>query len=117
MAKKFSGLVKTPAPQLTSFEKEVYESTEYQVENDVHENNDEKEKNDDHELTPFSTRISKGLYKRLRQFEYWERARITDVTEHALAAFLDGKEGADKPLPAHELERQEKVNKRKKRKL
>lgn len=116
MAKSFKGLGKGPAPQLTEFEKEMYESNEQKQ---VHEINEAKEVpavNDEHELTPFSTRITKGLYKKVGQYEYWERIKITDIVEQALEHYLEGKEAALKPLPERELKRREEISRNKKRK-
>ncbi|MGV3503619.1 MAG: hypothetical protein ACO1O1_07915 [Adhaeribacter sp.] len=67
------------------------------------------------ELVPFSTRITKGTYQKVRQFEYWERATITEIVEMALIQFLEGKEGAATPLPEKELKRLEELSRKKKK--
>lgn len=67
------------------------------------------------ELVPFSTRISKGTYQKVRQYEYWERATITEIVEMALVQFLEGKEGASNPLPEKEIKRLEELSRKKKK--
>ena len=119
MAKSFKGLAKGPGPQLTEFEKDMYEPHEKK---EFHEAKETPEKhaapaaNDAHELTPFSTRITKGLYTKVRQYEYWERVTITEIVELALEQYLSGKETAEKPLPERELKRLQEISRKKKRK-
>lgn len=69
------------------------------------------------DLVPFSTRISKGTYQKVRQYEYWERATITEIVEMALTQFLEGKEGASNPLPEKEIKRLEELSRKKKKGL
>jgi hypothetical protein len=117
MAKSFKGLAsKNAAPKLSDFEKEMYETHESNEVHEVHERNEVHVLNDNHELVPFSTRITKGLYKKVRQYEYWERVRITEIVEQALTKYLEGKETAEKPLPEKELQRQKEISNKKKRK-
>lgn len=119
MAKSFKGLAKGPAPKLTEFEKDMYEpheKKELHEEKETPEGNAIFEANDINELTPFSTRITRGLYRKVRQFEYWERMRITEIVEQALEQYLTGRETAEKPLPERELKRLQEISRNKKRK-
>ena len=121
--KSFAGLVKT-APTLSDFDKEmvgmhdipdikvVHEINENHANNEFHTHNELEEIN---ALVPFSTRISRGTYKKVRQFEYWERATITEIVEMALTQFLENKEAAEKELPSKEIKRLEELSKKKKK--
>ena len=73
------------------------------------------DEDDSQDLVPFSTRISKGTYQKVRQYEYWERATITEIVEMALIQFLEGKEGASNPLPEKEIKRLEELSRKKKK--
>lgn len=109
--KSFAGLVK-PAANTYDFDKEmvgIKEIKDNNVAPEVHEEDDL------HELVPFSTRISKGTYQKVRQYEYWERATITEIVEMALTQFLGDKEGAANPLPEKEIKRLEDLSKKKKK--
>jgi hypothetical protein len=108
-AKSFAGLIK-PAASPYDFDKEMV---------GIKEINDPQvtEENALLELVPFSTRISKGTYQKVRQYEYWERATITEIVEMALLQFLDGKDGATNPLPDKEIKRLEELSKKKKKGL
>src|SRR5688500_10133708 len=109
--KSFAGLVK-PAASPYDFDKEmvgIKEIKESKEAPEVHEEDDLQE------LVPFSTRISKGTYQKVRQYEYWERATITEIVETALIQFLEDKEGASNPLPEKELKRLEELSKKKKK--
>ena len=83
--------------------KEIKETNEVPA---VHETDDMQE------LVPFSTRISKGTYQKVRQYEYWERATITEIVEMALIQFLEDKDGATNPLPEKEIKRLEELSKK-----
>jgi hypothetical protein len=109
--KSFAGLVK-PAANTYDFDKEmvgIKEIKDNNVAPEVHEEDDLQE------LVPFSTRISKGTYQKVRQYEYWERATITEIVEMALTQFLQDKEGAGNPLPEKEIKRLEELSKKKKK--
>lgn len=109
--KSFAGLVK-PTANVYDFDKEmvgIKDIKEEQVTPEVHEEDELQE------LVPFSTRITKGTYQKVRQFEYWERATITEIVEMALTQFLEGKEGANQPLPEKEIKRLEELSKKKKK--
>ncbi len=109
--KSFIGLVKANS-SLYDFDKEMVGINETNTSPEI---KDVHEKNDIHELVPFSTRISKGTYKKIRQYEYWERATITEIVEMALMQFLEGKESAIKELPDKEIKRLEELSKKKKK--
>jgi hypothetical protein len=111
-AKSFAGLVKPAA--LYDFDKEMVGLKEI---NETNEGPEIHEGEELHELVPFSTRISKGTYQKVRQYEYWERATITEIVEMALIQFLDDKEGASNPLPEKEIKRLEELSKKKKKGL
>ena len=111
-SKSFAGLVKPAA--LYDFDKEMVGIKEIKETNEapaVHETDDLQE------LVPFSTRISKGTYQKVRQYEYWERATITEIVEMALIQFLEDKDGATNPLPEKEIKRLEELSKKKKKGL
>ncbi|RDC58819.1 hypothetical protein [Adhaeribacter pallidiroseus] len=110
-SKSFAGLVK-PTHALSNFDKEMVGMDEANV---THEKNDIHEMKVENELTPFSTRISKGTYAKVRQYEYWERATITEIVELALIRFLEDKESAIRPLPEKELKRLEDLSRKKKK--
>jgi hypothetical protein len=109
-AKSFTGLVRPAA--LYDFDKEMVGIKEINEANEVPE---VQETDDLLELVPFSTRISKGTYQKVRQYEYWERATITEIVEMALIQFLDDKAGATNPLPEKEIKRLEELSKKKKK--
>jgi hypothetical protein len=109
--KSFAGLIK-PAASPYDFDKEMVGIKEINSSNDVPAIH---EKDDLQELVPFSTRISKGTYQKVRQYEYWERATITEIVEMALIQFLENKEGATNALPEKELKRLEELSKKKKK--
>jgi hypothetical protein len=111
--KSFAGLVK-PAANHYDFDKEMVGIKEIKETTDAPADPDE---NDLQELVPFSTRISKGTYQKVRQFEYWERATITEIVEMALIQFMEGKEAAINPLPEKEIKRLEELSKKKKKGL
>jgi hypothetical protein len=109
--KSFAGLVK-PAANAYDFDKEMVGIKEIKETKETPEVHEEDELL---ELVPFSTRISKGTYQKVRQFEYWERATITEIVEMALTQFLEDKEGATNPLPEKEIKRLEELSKKKKK--
>lgn len=109
--KSFIGLVK-PNPALYDFDKEMVGIKESNETIDIHAIHEDDDVN---ELVPFSTRISKGTYQKIRQYEYWERATITEIVELALTQFLDNKESAEKKLPDKEIKRLEELSKKKKK--
>jgi hypothetical protein len=109
--KSFAGLVK-PAANSYDFDKEMVGIKEIK---DNKEAPEIHEADDLQELVPFSTRISKGTYQKVRQYEYWERATITEIVEMALTQFLEDKEGATNPLPEKEIKRLEELSKKKKK--
>jgi hypothetical protein len=111
--KSFAGLVK-PTANSYDFDKEMVGIKEIK---DNKETPEIHETDDLQELVPFSTRISKGTYQKVRQFEYWERATITEIVEMALTQFLEDKEGATNPLPEKEIKRLEELSKKKKKGL
>lgn len=112
--KSFIGLVKAN-PTSYDFDKEMVGIKEPQEQQDTPELNVIHEGNENNELVPFSTRISKGTYKRIRQYEYWERATITEIVEMALVQFLENQESAEKELPEKEIKRLEELSKKKKK--
>lgn len=111
--KSFAGLVKPAA--LYDFDKEMVGLKDINEQSDVNEVPAASEADDLHELVPFSTRISKGMYQKVRQYEYWERSTITEIVEMALTQFLEDKEGASRPLPEKEIKRLEELSKKKKK--
>jgi hypothetical protein len=110
--KSFAGLVKPAA--LYDFDKEMVGLKDIQEAPAAPE---VPEADDQHELVPFSTRISKGTYQKVRQFEYWERATITEIVETALLQYLQDKEGSRNALPEKEIKRLEELSKKKKKGL
>jgi hypothetical protein len=109
--KSFAGLIK-PAATPYDFDKEMVGIKEISTPQAAPE---VQEEDDLHELVPFSTRISKGTYQKVRQFEYWERATITEIVETALLQYLEDKEGAANPLPEKEIKRLEELSRKKKK--
>lgn len=109
--KSFANLIK-PAASPYDFDKEMVGIKDIQAAPAPLETAPEEELL---ELVPFSTRISKGTYQKVRQFEYWERATITEIVEMALIQFLEGKEGATNPLPEKEIKRLEELSRKKKK--
>jgi hypothetical protein len=94
-------------PEPSSFDREMYELHER---NEIHENNEVNVKKDQNEadekqFIPFSTRVTRGTFVRLKQAEYWERATITEIVETALRLYLDSLDTAAKPLPDKEQKR------------
>jgi hypothetical protein len=111
--KSFAGLIK-PAASPYDFDREMVGIKEI---SERDESRGDQENDALQELVPFSTRISKGTYQKVRQYEYWERATITEIVEMALIQFLEGKEGANNPLPEKEIKRLEDLSKKKKKGL
>jgi hypothetical protein len=109
-AKSFAGLVKPAA--LYDFDREMVGIKEI---DETPQASPATEADDLQELVPFSTRISKGTYQKVRQYEYWERATITEIVEMALTKYLEDKEAATNPLPEKELKRLEELSKKKKK--
>ncbi|MCC9138800.1 hypothetical protein ACFSKU_21520 [Pontibacter silvestris] len=81
----------------------------------INKSNDIYEDNELHEMTHFSTRITKGLYKQIRQYEYWERATISDVVEKAIKQYFEGKESAHRSLPLDRISRLKEISDNKKK--
>lgn len=108
--KSFANLIK-PAASPYDFDREMVGIKDIQAPAPV----EEAPEDELQELVPFSTRITKGTYQKVRQFEYWERATITEIVEMALIQFLDGKEGAANPLPEKEIKRLEELSRKKKK--
>lgn len=93
----------------------IDKSNSIYIKNETDELNDIYEVDELHEMTHFSTRISKGLYKRIRQYEYWERATISEVVEKAIQQFFEGKESADKSLPIERINKLKEISANKKK--